>query len=267
MSEFFAKLLNLSYELFGVILPGFIVSLILLLVWVALDQVIDVLSAGAVPPFSMHELKGFLDALSVVSGISVIVPLLVIWYFLGNILLWIVRGGKSLDESKSTGLRRLRLTLAMRIPKPANSYDPELKPLLPAVYGAFKLKEEDEANWRVLYPLAKSYLSRNLTNSLVSTYQNKYTFHRSVAAAGSVLFWLASFAVLASLTVQLFGGPSANWLLLVVLLAASVAIAWGFSGSYMFHWKMFGNTIITETYSLINGPDHVAPNESKSAGN
>jgi len=266
MSEFLAKLSNLSYELFGVILPGFIVSLILLVVWVAVGPAIEVLAFSSIPAFSMAQLKTFLDALSLVSGISVIVPLLVIWYFLGNILLWIVRGGAPLKESESSGIRRLQLTLTMRIPKPTQSYDADLEPLLLAAYKAFALAQQ-EANWRVFYPLAKCYLSRTLPSSLVSTYQNKYTFHRSVAAAGSVLFWLVIIALPGALAVRAFGGPSGNWFLLIVLLVASVAIAWGFSGSYMYHWKMFGNTIITETYSLINGPDYVAPSEPESTSN
>jgi hypothetical protein len=66
--------------------------------------------------------------------------------------------------------------------------------------------------------------------------------------------------------VLISGGSSANWLLLFVLLVLSVAIAWGFSGSYLYHWQMFGNTIITETYSLACGQDYVKPSDKEPVG-
>jgi len=259
MSELITKLIGLSYELFGVILPGLILSLFLLLTWVALGPAIPIFSLGAIPTFSMSNLNVFLDALSIASGISIIAPLLVIWYFLGHILLWISRSGPPLEPGQNTGIRRLGLTIVMRIPKPGDNFDPALAPLLSPVCAAFNL-ERDNAKWRILYPISKCYLSRALPTSLVSTYQNKYTFHRSVAAASAVLFWLSSLGTVGSALILYAGGPTPTWALLVTLLLASIAIAWGFSGSYQYHWQMFGNTIITETYSLLNSPDYVKPN-------
>jgi len=241
-----------------VILPGLTLSLFLLLTWVALGSTIPTFTLGAIPAFTANQFQIFLDALTVASGISIIIPLLAIWYFLGHLLLWISRSGPRLPTAKNTGVRRLGLTIIMKIPKPQDNFEPDLAPLLIPVYAAFKL-DHDNAKWRVLYPVSKSYLSRTLPTSLVSTYQNKYTFHRSIAAASAILFWLSFLGTAGSLVILYPGGGSPNWASLGTLLLGSIAIAWGFSASYQYHWQMFGNTIITETYSLISGPDYVKP--------
>ena len=145
----------------------------------------------------MTNLQALFDSLSLASGIGVAIPLLAIWYFLGHILLWIARSGKA-DAAASKGpVRRVVLSLVLQIPKPANPFDPNLEPLYNSVRKRFTA-DGAELDWRQFYPVVKSYLSQRLTYSLVATYQNKYTFHRSVAIASAVLFWFSVLAPVAT---------------------------------------------------------------------
>ena len=261
MNELLATLTNLSYELFGVILPGIVASIFILLYWIALGPVAPLWTSGIIPAFTMTNLQALFDSLSLASGIGVAIPLLAIWYFLGHILLWIARSGKADAAASKGSVRRVVLSLVLQIPKPANPFDPNLKPLYNSVRKRFTA-DGAELDWRQFYPVVKSYLSQRLTYSLVATYQNKYTFHRSVAIASAVLFW---FSVLTIATALVFGAPGVNWALLLALLGGAVLLVWGFSGSYMYHWGMFGDTIITEAYSLLYGPKNADPLDAKSS--
>jgi hypothetical protein len=49
-------------------------------------------------------------------------------------------------------------------------------------------------------------------------------------------------------------GVSPRWGILGVLILGGAILVWSFSASYIYHWKMFGNTIITEVYSSLHGP-------------
>lgn len=109
-------------------------------------------------------------------------------------------------------------------------------------------------------------MAQRLAYSLVTTYQNKYTFHRSVTTAGAVLFWLSSTAVVGALVTLKMNGPQPSWALLLSLLGGAILLVWGFSGSYMYHWEMFGNTIITEAYSILRDPKHAQPADPASSG-
>ncbi len=113
--------------------------------------------------------------------------------------------------------------------------------------------------WEQIFPVLKSYLSRNLAYSLVATYQNKYTLHRSVTAGAAVWFWLNLMTIPAALVTRAMGGPSVHWVVLVLCLIAALVLVWGFSGSFMYHWQNFANTIITESYSLLAGPNDEKP--------
>ena len=150
--------------------------------------------------------------------------------------------------------------MTLKIPKPEHAYDPNLQPLMDAV--SKRLGEASPLAWRLFYPVVKSYLSRNLAQSLVSTYQNKYTFHRSIVMAAAILFWLCVATVVGGLVTHRVNGAVPHWAWLSALMAASLIMVLGFSGSYRMHWQMFDNTIITEAYSLIC----VTHDERSSAG-
>ena len=137
MNELLATLTNLSYELFGVILPGIVVSIFILLYWIALGPVAPIWTFGIIPAFTMTNLQVLFDSLSLASGIGVAIPLLAIWYFLGHILLWIARSGKADAAASKGSVRRVVLSLVLQIPKPNNFFHLNLEPLYNAVRKRF----------------------------------------------------------------------------------------------------------------------------------
>jgi hypothetical protein len=66
------------------------------------------------------------------------------------------------------------------------------------------------------------------------------------------------------IVISMFGwgtqGARPSYLLLSVLAVGGFALICGFSASYVYYWEMFGNSIVTETYSKLYGP---APNDLK----
>jgi hypothetical protein len=253
MNELLARLTNLSYELFGVILPGIVMSLFICLGWTAPGPLVPLWTYGAVPELTVATARIMIESLSVAVGIGIAIPALAVWYFLGHLLLWIARSGTPDPKASEKWHRRVALSLRFRIPKPRASFDPGLKSLYKVVQSKFAVGESP-LEWHEFYPVVKSYLSQRLTNSLVPTYQNKYTLHRSIATAAAVLFWFSLLALGSGLITFNASGSAPHWVLLFALLGSSLLLVWGFSASYMYYWEMFGNTIITEAYSLICYP-------------
>jgi hypothetical protein len=254
MDEFLAKLTNLSYEFLGVIVPGIIAALFLGMWWAALGPIASLWSFEFVPQLTSNNASGIFESLSLKTGIGVAVPGLAIAYFLGHILLWIARSGEPDECATESTWRRVRTSLVFRIPKPPRSFDEDLQPLYDAVQAKFAVGGS-ALPWTQFYPVVKSYLSKNLTYSLVATYQNKYTLHRSITAAAAGLFWLSAAGAAGGGVTWYLTGVAPRWGLLATLASLAFVLVLCFSSSYMYHWKMFGNTIITEAYSIIYGPD------------
>lgn len=253
MNELLGKLTNLSYEFFGVIVPGIVTSVFVVLFWSALGQLAPFWSSDAIPEFTIKKLQDLMDSPSIPRGIGVLVSLIAIWYFFGHILLWIARSGKPDAKASQISVRRVWLSLLLHVPKPPNSFDPKLQPLFDAVRKKFA-SDGIELEWRHFYPVVKSYLAQRLVYSLVATYQNKYTLHRSVTTASAVLFWFSLLATIGGFVTHRTNGPEPNWALLLSLLGGAILLVCGFSASYMYHWELYGNTIITESYSLLHAP-------------
>lgn len=175
------------------------------------------------------------------------IGLLVAAYFLGHSLHWAARSPKK-PVPKPASVRRVWLCLCFSIPKPEHSFEPKLTPLFEECKSFLGLGAS--AEWRQYYPLAKCYLVANLQTSLVSTYQNKYTLHRSLTAAAVVWFWLSLAAAVGALAQMCFSGPQPSWFPLLASLPLSLLLVWGFSDSYRYNWKLWGDTLITEIYML-----------------
>jgi hypothetical protein len=253
MNELLARLVNLSYEFFGVILPGIITSVCLGIIWVALGPLAPLWTQRAVPELSISRIQTLINSLSTADTIASIGILLVAWYLVGQILLWTSRFAVPIDNAEKRWGQRVWLTLRFRIPRPTHSFKASLQP----IYDEVSAKFADRArplDWEQFYPIVKSFLAQRLRYSLVTTYQNKYTLHRSIATAAAVSFWISMFGMVgAFLTPEKYGcGPM--WILLSLMLALSLLCVSAFSHTYIYHWKMFGDTIITEAYSLIYGP-------------
>lgn len=258
MDELIAKTTNLGYEILGVIVPGLIFLLFLLIAWVSAGPIIDIAFFGKIPQLHLSDIEATIKEKG--SDIGFLALLLVSAYFLGHILLWISRSRNADETITKNAWKRIWFSLLFKIPRPSISYDKNLDNLYQAV-----MKQFDETGcgltWRQFFPVAKSYLSRNLTHSLVSTYQNKYTLHRSITAAAAVLFWLSTAILSTGAALCFYKGISPHWWLLIPTIIASIVVIWGFSSSYAYHWLMFGNTIITESYSLLFGSKYDKPKQ------
>ena len=260
MDQILAKLVNLSYELLGVFLPGFIFSLFILLVWWCTGDLISVITTGGIPALTVNWLEGFIQKLDVRLGVGLAVPAILASYFLGNLLVWISRSGR--PDSNANSWHLLRSSLFLKIPKPEHSYAVALGPLFDRVREKFTAPGVASLEWRMFYPVGKAYLARNVANSLVTTYQNKYTFHRSLVLGAVVVFWLSAFALITAAVTNHFVHVVPRWYQLIGLAAFSLFMVNGFTASYRLHWGLFGDTIITELYSLFFGPERKS-NESK----
>jgi len=260
MNELSAKITNLSYEIFGVILPGLIAELFFVAWWIALGSAAPIWTLELLPQLTSETASELVKSLTVNTGIGIAVPGIVAAYFIGHILHWVGRSSTPNDRSSSSWLRRVGYSLIFRIPKPIESYSSHLKPLFEAVEPKFRTNDL-QLNWAQFFPLAKCYLSTNLVSSLVANYQNKYTLHRSITTAATLLFWVCILAIGLGVVCMRWCSISVvpRWGPLVILDFFSLVLVWGFSDSYLYHWKMFGNTIVTETYSLILGPPNVRP--------
>jgi hypothetical protein len=104
--------------------------------------------------------------------------------------------------------------------------------------------------WAQFYPVVKILIAQNLKYSLVQTYQHKYTLHRCVSTMAACLFWLIVLSLVVSVAAVAIPGPGPNWAFLMVLAIACLCLASMFSRSYTYFWTMWGNTIVTEGYSL-----------------
>lgn len=253
MDSFFNRLDNLAYELFGVVLPGLVVSSFLALLWFALGPLIPYWSMDQLPQLTIRLM---IDAMRAIPGAMQTVPLamvLMVWYFCGHAMNWISKK-KSKPESIRQQASRVWSFLKFRTQKPEESYDSKLKGLFESVSVEFS-KSKKSLDWREFYPLAKSYIVNTGRHSLLSNYQNKYTLHRSITAAAAGLFWLTTLGMVAARGSYYLGASVfPNWLLLWCLLIGSVVVVWGFSATFLFYWKLWGDTIVTESYSSLFGP-------------
>lgn len=259
MDELIAKLTNLSYDFFGILLPGLIFNIFVFLLWFALGALVPFWTNGGIPEFTAQTLPKLADTLSLEGRIFTAIPLVFLWYFMGHLLNWLGRSGISID-GRVPDRTRVFNSLIFRIPKPKSSFDSKLEPLYKVIQEKFS-PVGVEVTWAALFPVLKTYLAQNLSRSLITTYQNKYTLHRSVTTASTLLFWLSTLSIVAGLLMSQYYGVCPNWLFLTVLAVGSLALVWGFSGSYAYNWMLFGNSIVTETYSLLNSPKNERPSK------
>ena len=254
MEQLLAKLSNLSYELLGIILPGAI-TLILFVLWlIGAGDLIPLLSHSFFPRLTLTSASATLESVGVRTGFGILGPAIVIAYFLGHLLNWISRSGKQDDSTVKSHLKRTWQSLIFSVPKHTDSFNPKLQPLLDLILPKFSLPAG--SGWRQFYPVAKNYLARSSNNSLVGLYQNKYTLHRSLTAGAALVFWLALLSAIVGGCTGYALSVQPRWWALSFLAIGCVILTWGFSDSYAYNWEMFGNSIITETFSLLNSPSN-----------
>jgi len=253
LEQLLSKLSNLSYEILGILLPG-LVALILLCLWlVGVGDLMPYATQDFIHRVSISNASKTLESLGIRTGVGLIGPTLIATYFLGHLLHWISRKTVPVgDDSIKNDWKRTWYALRFKTMKPSYSYEASLSRL----YDRLQLKFSTAGalEWAEFYPVAKSYLQRNLSTSLYPMYQNKYTLHRSVTAAAALVFWLCAATMVVGAVTIVAAGTGPRFVPLGLLAYGSLILVWGFSDSFTYNWKLFGNTVITETYSLLNGP-------------
>lgn len=257
MSELLAKLTNLSYEFFGVVIPGLLSLVMLALVvvgWGALGRPEDLQGLFNV----YHGLLMDVARHSASDPWPTLVSLALAAYFLGQFALWQSRSWATSAEQdpRERGDRwpwigRVLLCLQRRMLRPDKSVSSHFERELEWCQEKLGLRV-GLRHWPEFYPVAKCLIRNELTYSLLSTYQNKYTLHRSIAAIASVLVW-ASMATIIWAALQA-GAARPHSICLwapVTNLILGVAGAWAFSSSFYFHWRMWGDTVVAECSAML----------------
>lgn len=251
MEQLLAKLTAFSYEIFGVFLPGLVLALFICIWWTALGPCVPEWSMNSIPALTTNTAGQMVNSLNLATGLGLGIPSLIASYFFGHFLVWIGRSG--LADSNLESKHVVWRALCFRIPKPEHSFDQKLQPLYELVRTRFAAANV-QLDWPQFFPVAKNYLQQKAGFSLIATYQNKYTLHRSLATASALLFWGALLGIVAGLVSFCVGHATPYWLALGGLLLMSAVLVWGFSDSYLLYWKHFGNAIITETYAALYCP-------------
>lgn len=258
MDQILSKIANLGYEIWGIFVPGTVLLLFLTFTWWCSGPLIEVMTVGSLSIAEVKTVSGFFALLNREVKFGFIAALAVAAYFAGNLLHWVSRTPKAdkdrlpnVGEGSETGgdwkLRVLNC-LRLSIPK-SESYAPYLEAQLNE--GKVFLQMPENARWEQFFPVAKAFLAAKLQTSLVSTYQNKYTLHRSLTAAAVVWFWSGVIVELTALVVSYVtcgAGVGPRWFPLLFSQVTALVLIYGFSASYQYNWKLFGNTIITEIY-------------------
>ena len=247
MDALIGKLTNLGYEFFGIFLPGTLAVLMWSLVWIAAADVVPWMTWGTLPELTWSEAKDAIGQAIAWSAFMSVLLMITLAYFVGHLLAWVARGGKRYEQ---VGFwHHVWGTLRFQPPKQEPSYNLKLKPAWRWA-GKRLLGEKLDLTWPLFYPAAKTYLLQKRIPSLVTTYQNKYTLHRSLAVAAAVTAWGALVvAILGLISAPVFGARVApHWFATIVLAAGSLVAVWGFSSSYLYNWTLWGNYLITETY-------------------
>jgi|HubBroStandDraft_4_1064222.scaffolds.fasta_scaffold52650_2 hypothetical protein len=251
MNELLARLVDITYELVGVLIPGLIASVFLVLLLIAVQPLLAGFFGGGFC-FDLRHAWTWLNS-STKDGTITFIAVLVGWYLLGQVLLSFSKYRVVPDaRSEKSSSRRVLRALTFRIPRSPDSYDPKLEPLFKAVATKFNAPEV-QLEWRQFYPVVRSYLAEHLKKSMITLYQNKYTLHRSITTASTVAFWLSILTCIGA-GIGAICGITVNWDLLVGILVGSFLIAWSFSASFMLHWQLFGDSVVTEAYSFLYGP-------------
>ena len=256
MDTLLQKLTSLSYELFGVVLPGLVLSAFLMVLWFSLGSLVSAWTSGSIPPFPPEVLVKLSRQVPGAVPASALFSLILIWYFLGHWVNWLSKGrsrSATFSSRLVTRCQRIWKFLRFRVTRP-DSYHQSLQRRFEEV--SKKLSHDGQVmEWREFYPIAKAFLSSHRSHSLVATYQNKYTLHRAIAAAAAILFWLSIVANIAALSSVYCGLPGQPvWLILAALPVFAFLLVGGFSATYEYAWSLWGDSLITESYAELFDP-------------
>jgi len=267
METLLSKLTDLAYEFFGVILPGFFFLVLLVLLWISAGPTLSSMTDAWIPHLTLAGVGEWESRMSAVRRTEMGVLLVVLCYFLGQTLNWRSREkdkkqkGKA-PEGKTEGKAPRFSPLFFGFQRETKRYYDSLEGHYKAVCRAIWPGDET-INWYQFYPVAKSAVAQSLDYSLIQTYQHKYTLHRCVAASGATVFWGCVAVTALGVVCELSGGAEPRWALVGVLTLASAGLAHLFARSYNYYWQMWGNTVVTEAFTLYCTPRIEKTREAK----
>lgn len=245
MDRLVEKLLDLSYECFGILLPGLIFFVALLT---------TLFFCANIPGFGdFAELEGVYSTAAKYFWVSTFF-LGMISYFLGQFLKWIskialdpitTKSGK-LGEKWKDEVPTLLKPLIYFFPKnPVLSYtDGES---LKNAIGYLNIPDSgnEALNWIKFYGIGSRYIASTGEHSMCSTYQNKYTMHRSLTIGFSIISYLSLILILVNLAGIFFSFSS--WLSVVfsiIFLLTSIMVTSLYFKSFCYFWTCLGNEVI-----------------------
>ncbi len=197
MNTFIDKLLSLSYDFIGILLPGLTATVFILFILIGLDLTVPGFILSGEEDFGVDTVtRLFQDEEGSMQYAPLAIALL-IWYLAGQFLKGLSRNVHRDDDLARKVVPRTWYFLTFRVLAPETDFHRRLAPLFVAVRNRFET-EGVSLNWQQFFPIARSHLSQNLTKSLIETYQNKYTLHRSIAIVGVLSFWMTVIALLIS---------------------------------------------------------------------
>ena len=248
MDALIGKLTNLGYEFFGILLPGTLAILMWSLLWIAAADVVPWMTWGAVPQLTLSEAMDAIGRAIERSAFMSVLLMIALAYFVGHLLTWVARGGKRHKHVRRRD--HLAGTLCFQPPKRELSYDLKLEPAWQWA-GKRLLGKKLELSWSLFYPAAKTYLLQKRIPSLVTTYQNKYTLHRSLAVAAALTAWGALFVAIVGLLAQAIAAhrpPDLTGSQRLYLRQGRLSQFGGSRRATSTTGTLWGNYLITETY-------------------
>lgn len=250
MDAFLNKLEGLNYEIFGILMPGFFFLLGLGCLYSVEVFVLGIRNELSEPLNLLWALEDFRFFFFTT------VVLVLFSYLPGHILKWVASHGvwqflplKPFEKFSFDGLKSCYFLCGVKTTH-KQSFNPLFEPLKIAVQGQLSKNAgcataPDLSNWSVLYVVAKNYILTGQRPSLLNTYQNKYTFHRSLTAAFSLLVWVSA------ITSAYVGLRFSDWKAVAASLGFGLIcflLIGVFYSSFNYFWRIWGDYIICESY-------------------
>lgn len=238
MDVLLGRLTNLGYEFFGIIVAGFLVGLFLAVPTTTFSAAV---SSADVQEFYQQCWSLLTGKETTTAALLLIVAgALVASYLTGHFLKWFAKVRFwNPRQPKALWLRFLALVVEVR---GGDSYSKGKHEILFVEASRFLGLD---AEWNGFYMVAKTFLAHRGGYSLVSTYQNKYTLHRSLAKGLAVAAWVALCGSIACFVAR---DPKLASLCFVETVVFCVGVAM-FSKSYSYYWTLFGDALVVEVYS------------------
>lgn len=260
MDTIITKLLDLAYEIFGVLLPGAVSVIFFVLWWLALGDMAPHWTHERVPHLTLRTLYWFSGKMPGGFAYTAGICLTVAAYFIGQVLNTISKQRLRAWVDVRT---RIWNFLSFRVTYPAHPHSNQLDRLFNVAAAGLSSADAPLA-WREFYPAARTFIQARYSHSLMATYQNKYTLHRTIGAAAAILFWATSLAMLAA-AMSWAGERSRypHWWLLLGLELGSLLFVAVFSESFAESWTLFGDAALTETFVLLVHPAGEPRNDAR----